>query len=85
MAVACADELLEGRLLRRQPHVAVGGIRATRHRMHVDSSKAVRELGLPQSSPERALGAAAAWFVDYGYARGVSLPAAAQSGAGVTR
>lgn len=84
MAAACADELFEGRLLRRQPYVPINGVRATRHRMHVDCSKAVRELGLPQSSPERALGAAATWFVDHGYARGVSLPAAAQSGAGVT-
>ncbi|MBI2965854.1 MAG: NAD-dependent epimerase/dehydratase family protein [Chloroflexi bacterium] len=85
MAAACADELFEGRLLRRQPYVPINGVRATRHPVHVDCSKAIRELGLPQSSPERALGAAAAWFVDRGYVRDVSLPATAQSGAGVTR
>jgi dihydroflavonol-4-reductase len=85
IAAACADELFEGRVLRRQPYVPVNGVRATRHRMHVDCSKAERELGLPRSSPERALGAAAAWFVDHGYVTGISLPAAAQVTTGIPR
>jgi dihydroflavonol-4-reductase len=36
--------------------------------MFFDSSKAVRELGLPQSSVQEALRKAVAWFLEKGYA-----------------
>lgn len=69
MSVACADELIEGQLLRRPPYAPLAGIRVAGHRMHVDCSRAIRELALPQSSPEQALADAATWFVDRGYAK----------------
>lgn len=76
IAAACIDETIEGRLLRRDPYVPIAGIRATRHRMHVDCSKAVRELGFPQSPVDAALADAASWFVEHGYVRGLrELPA----------
>lgn len=78
---AHADQFLEGRILRRTPFLPVGAVRATRHRMHVDSSKAIRELAFPQSPPDQALADAAAWFVLNGYAGRLSLRAPAGSGA----
>jgi dihydroflavonol-4-reductase len=36
--------------------------------MHFDSSRAVRELGLPQSPVEAAIARAVAWFRENGYA-----------------
>jgi dihydroflavonol-4-reductase len=72
LALACLDGLVEGRLLRRDPYVPLAGIRATRHRMHVDCSKAVREIGFRQSPIDRALADAARWFVEHGYVRGLS-------------
>ncbi|MBM3959636.1 MAG: NAD-dependent epimerase/dehydratase family protein [SAR202 cluster bacterium] len=77
LMAAYADQFVEGRILRRTPFLPLGAVRATRHRMHVDCSKAVRELGVPQSSPDRALFDAASWFVSNGYAGGVKLPAPA--------
>jgi dihydroflavonol-4-reductase len=40
-----------------------------RRRMFFDASKAVRELGLPQSPIEQALERAVRWFTDNGYVK----------------
>ncbi len=45
-------------------------VRMSRHRMFFDAGKAVRELGLPQTPVEEALGRAVAWFVARGYVKG---------------
>jgi dihydroflavonol-4-reductase len=45
-------------------------VRMSRHRMFFDAGKAVRELGLPQTPVEEALGRAVAWFVARGYVEG---------------
>ena len=42
--------------------------------MFFDGSKAVRELGVPQSPIEPALARAVRWFVDHGYAPRVPRP-----------
>lgn len=55
IGVAAADELLEGWLLRREPRAPLDGARMARHTMWVRSDRAVRELGLPQSSVREAL------------------------------
>jgi dihydroflavonol-4-reductase len=39
------------------------------HRMFFDASKAVRELGLPQSPVEEAFARAVAWFREKGHVR----------------
>lgn len=46
----------------RPPRVPLTGVRMARHRMFFDPSKAIRELGLPQTSPEQALRDAVEWF-----------------------
>ncbi len=46
----------------RPPKAPVAGVRMARHRMYFNPAKAIRELGLPQTPPEVALGDAVAWF-----------------------
>lgn len=49
----------------RKPGVALDGVRMAQQKMFYDSSKAVRELGLPQSDIDLALKAAVQWFKNY--------------------
>jgi len=53
----------------REPDVPLESVKLARHKMWFDSSKAVRELGLPQSPIEGALSRAIKWFEDHGYVR----------------
>ena len=46
----------------RAPKIPLEGVRMSRYKMYADCSKAIRELGFPQSSVEGALGRAVAWF-----------------------
>ena len=62
VAVAAVDELVEGRLLRREPIAPLDGALMARKRMFVDPSRAVRELGMPQSPVRPALADAIDWF-----------------------
>ncbi|HKB71885.1 MAG TPA: hopanoid-associated sugar epimerase [Thermoanaerobaculia bacterium] len=66
IAAAAVDTGI-ARLLNREPRVPLESARMARHRMYFDSSKAVRELGFPQSPVEDALARAVAWFRDHGY------------------
>ena len=54
------------RLLRRSPSISLDAVRLARYTMFFDSSKAVRELGLPQTDPQDALRRAVDWFRDRG-------------------
>ena len=56
-----------------EPRVSLTAVRMARKRMYFDASKALRELGLPQTPVEEALRDAVEWFVARGYAT-VSLP-----------
>ena len=67
LAAACVDALLEGVILRRQPYLPLEAARLARHRMAVDCTKAISELGLPQSSAAGALERSVRWFTDHGY------------------
>jgi dihydroflavonol-4-reductase len=58
------------RLMKREPRVPLDGARMAKRRMFFDGSKAVRELGLPQSPIEPALRRAVEWFRAHGYVRG---------------
>lgn len=56
-----------------EPRVPLTAVRMAKKRMYFDPSKAVRELGLPQTPVEEALRDAVEWFVARGQAA-VSLP-----------
>ena len=55
------------RLFRRDPRVPLDGARMARKPMFFDGTKAVRELGLPQSPIEPALRRAVEWFQAHDY------------------
>lgn len=52
----------------RPPRIPLEGVKMAKYKMHYDCSKAIRELGLPQTPPETALEKAVKWFRDHGYA-----------------
>ncbi len=50
------------------PRIPLEGVKMAKYKMHYDCSKAIRELGLPQTPPEIALEKAVRWFRDHQYA-----------------
>ncbi len=68
LAAAYVDALLEGMVLRRQPYIPLEAALLAQHRMAVDCTKAISELGLPQSPIAEALEKSVRWFRDHGYA-----------------
>ena len=68
LAAAAVDTAL-ARLTGRTPRVSLESVRMSRKRMFFDGSRAVRELGLPQSPVEAALTRAVDWFREHGYVR----------------
>jgi dihydroflavonol-4-reductase len=68
LAYSAADTALS-RLTGRPPRASFESVRMSTHRMFFDASRAVSELGLPQTPVEEALGRAVAWFRANGYVR----------------
>ncbi len=50
------------------PRIPLEGVKMAKYKMHYDCSKAIRELGIPQTPPEVALEKAVKWFRSHGYA-----------------
>lgn len=50
------------------PRIPLEGVKMAKYNMHYDCSKAIRELGIPQTPPEIALEKAVRWFRDHRYA-----------------
>ena len=69
MAAACVDTAI-CRVLRREPHIPLEGVRMARHRMFVDTSKAERELGFQAGPIGAALERAVRWYRERGYVGG---------------
>ena len=59
---AALSELVEGRLLHREPFAPLDGALMARKRMYYSSRRAIDELGLPQSSVTDALRDAVGWW-----------------------
>jgi dihydroflavonol-4-reductase len=55
------------RVTGREPLIPLAGVRMAGKLMYFDSSKAIRELGLPQHPVRDALAKAVAWFRAEGY------------------
>jgi len=66
-AAAAISEIVEGRLARRQPTVTMDAVRMAQIPMYYDSTRARRELGLPQTPVHCALRKSAEWFISHGY------------------
>ena len=59
----CADDFVEGTMLRREPHIPLEGVRMSRHKMYVSDEKARRELGYSPCPVEKALREAVNYFL----------------------
>lgn len=55
----------------KPPKAPLAGVRMAKYKMFFNPAKAIRELGLPQTSPKKALADAVEWFKNNGYVRGV--------------
>jgi dihydroflavonol-4-reductase len=69
LPLAYANQWLSDLITKRPPRIPLEGVKMAKRHMFFDASKAVRELGLPQSSIEQALERAAHWFIDHGYVK----------------
>lgn len=65
---ACMSELVSRTITHTPPFVTLAGVKLSRKHMFFDPSKAVRELGLPQTPIKDALDKAVRWFRTHGYA-----------------
>lgn len=66
LAIGYCSEWL-ARCTGQPPLVPLDGVRMARHPMYFTAAKALRELGLPQSSLEEAMRQAVQWFREHGY------------------
>jgi dihydroflavonol-4-reductase len=71
MAAACVDTAI-CRVLRREPHIPLEGVRMARHRMFVETSKAEREMGFHAGPVAAALERAVRWYQQNGYICGTA-------------
>jgi len=69
LGAAQLSELVEGRLLRRQPTLPLEAVRMSTTHMSFDDHRARSELGYTSRPPKEALERAARWFVESGYVR----------------
>lgn len=67
LAAGLACETVEGRLLRREPHVPLEAARMSASRMIFDDSRARAELGHTSRPALEAIADSARWFADHGY------------------
>ena len=51
----------------KPPKAPIAGVKMAAYRMFFDPSKAIKELGLPQTPPRQALEDAIQWFRENGY------------------
>jgi dihydroflavonol-4-reductase len=68
LPLAYANQWLADYVTRRPPRIPLEGVKMAKYVMHYDCSKAIRELGLPQTPVEVALEKAVRWFRDHKYA-----------------
>lgn len=71
LSVAYADATLARLWPWREPFVSPVGVRLSRKKMFFDATKAVRDLGLPQTPIREALRKAVVWFAENGYVKGL--------------
>jgi len=65
---ACVSESAAA-LTGKPPRAPLAGVRMARYKMWFNPAKAIRELGLPQTEPRRALEDAVEWFRTNGYVK----------------
>jgi dihydroflavonol-4-reductase len=68
LALSYLDEFWATHVSGKPPRMPLAGVKMAKKFMYFDSSKAIRELGLPQTPVPQALKEAVAWFTEHGYA-----------------
>jgi dihydroflavonol-4-reductase len=68
LGAAHVDEAL-ARFTGKPPKAPLAGVRMAKYKMFFSPAKAIRELGLPQTSPRQALAEAVGWFREHGYVK----------------
>src|SRR5213594_3743981 len=68
LPLAYANQWLADYVTHRPPRIPLEGVKMAKYVMHYDCSKAMRELGLPQTPVPVALEKAVRWFKDNRYA-----------------
>ena len=68
LPLAYANQWLSDYITHRPPRIPLEGVKMAKYVMHYDCSKAIRELALPQTPTDVALGKAVRWFRDHKYA-----------------
>jgi dihydroflavonol-4-reductase len=64
---AYVDETIS-RFTGKPPKAPLAGVRMAKYKMFFNPAKAIRELGMPQTPPQKALADAVQWFRENGYA-----------------
>lgn len=65
----CINTLYADYVTHQRPQIEMEAVEMSRYMMFFDSSKAIHELGLPQSPLEEAVEDAVRWYKDHGYFR----------------
>jgi dihydroflavonol-4-reductase len=68
LPLAHANRWLADYVTHQPPRIPLEGVRMAKYRMHYDCSKAIRELGVPQTPAATALEKAVRWFRTHNYA-----------------
>ncbi|MDI6852311.1 MAG: NAD-dependent epimerase/dehydratase family protein [Deltaproteobacteria bacterium] len=68
LCLAYVNEFWATCISRQPPRMPLAAVKMAKKFMYFDSSKAVRELGLPQTPVRQALAEAVSWFKERGYA-----------------
>lgn len=68
LAAAYVNEAMSA-VTGKPPKAPLAGVRMAKYKMFFNPAKAIRELGLPQTSPKEALADAVAWFRANGYVK----------------
>lgn len=63
------SQFISNHITQKPPFVPLAGVKMAKRYMYFDSSKAVKELGLPQTPIKTALQKAVEWFKENGYAK----------------
>ncbi len=69
LIAANINEVISDYITKSPPKIPLGGVKMAKYYMYFNSSKAVKELGLPQNSVKKALEDAVSWFRKNGYTK----------------
>lgn len=75
LSAGVASDLIEGRLLRREPRVPLEAARMSGSRMIFNDDRARSELGYTSRPARQAIEESARWFADHGYVSAARLAA----------